>query len=234
MAEQLPLQFEFRTNKTFADFFPGANQEAINHLQRCVAGIGERQIFLWGPEGLGKSHLLQACCHESQQQGQSAFYCNLSAINQMSYEILNGLDDYELVCLDNLDCIAEQSEWELALFNFYNQQFKHDHKLILAASCAPNQLALQLPDLVTRLNWGLTLKMRLLSDEDRIAALIFKASKMGFDISPAAGHFLLVHYHRDMQSLWDLLETLDKASLVAQRKLTRAFLKQILEDQEQK
>jgi len=69
-----------------------------------------------------------------------------------------------------------------------------------------------------------------LTDGDRIAALIFKADQMGFEIAPQAGRFLLTHYDRDPASLWALLEKLDKASLAAKRKLTLPFLKQILNE----
>ncbi|MEY3190127.1 MAG: DnaA regulatory inactivator Hda, partial [Pseudomonadota bacterium] len=57
---------------------------------------------------------------------------------------------------------------------------------------------------------------------------IFKAAKMGFEISPQAGRFLLTHCNRDLSSLWTLLIKLDKASLAEKRKLTIPFLKKIL------
>jgi len=98
----------------------------------------------------------------------------------------------------------------------------------VSASCAPNKLDIQLPDLKTRLNWGLTLKIKPLADNETIAALCFKADLMGFEISPQAGRFLLTHFDRDLPSLWGLLEKLDKASLAAKRKLTIPFLKKIL------
>jgi DnaA family protein len=89
----------------------------------------------------------------------------------------------------------------------------------------------QLPDLKTRLNWGLTLKIKALSDNDKISALIFKADRLGFEIAPQTGRFLVSHYDRDPQSLWALLEKLNLASLAAKRKLTVPFLKEILEQE---
>ena len=231
MAQQLPLHFEFRANQTFNDFFPGANQEIVTHLQQCIAGRGEAQIFLWGQSGQGKSHLLQACCHQAQNQGFSSFYFDLSTRPLPSPSLLIGLDDYDLVCFDNIQHIAGSTSWELAFFYFFNQQRERGHKLIISASSAPNDIAIQLPDLKTRLNWGLTLKIQALDDGDRITALTFKANQMGFEITPQAGHFLLTHYDRDLASLWALLEKLDKASLAAKRKLTVPFLKQILDQQ---
>ncbi|MDO9049636.1 MAG: DnaA regulatory inactivator Hda [Methylobacter sp.] len=230
MAEQLPLHFEFRVNQTFDDFFPGANHEIVTHLQQCIAGPGEQQIFLWGKSGLGKTHLLQACCHRAQNQNLSSFYFDLSQAELPDPSMLNGLDEFDVVCFDNIERIAGNSAWELAFFNFFNRHRDRGHKLIVSASSAPNDIAIQLPDLKTRLNWGLTLKIQPLTDSDRIAALIFKADQMGFEIAPQAGRFLLTHYDRDPASLWALLEKLDRASLAAKRKLTLPFLKQILNE----
>lgn len=231
MAQQLPLDFEFRVNQTFGDFFPDANHEIITHLQQCIANVGEQQIFLWGKSGQGKTHLLQACCHQAQHRNLSSFYFDLANATLPDPALLNGLDDYELVCFDNIDRIAGNAVWELAFFNFFNQHRDRGHKLIVSASSAPNDIAVQLPDLKTRLNWGLTLKIQPLSDSSRIEALIFKADQMGFEIAPQAGRFLLTHYDRDLSSLWALLAKLDKASLAAKRKLTIPFLKQILDEE---
>lgn len=230
MAEQLPLHFEFRANQTFNDFFPGTNREIVTHLQRCVAGLGEQQIFLWGKSGLGKTHLLQACCHQAQQQNIRSFYFDLAHAELPDPAILDGLDEYDVVCFDNIECITGNADWEMAFFNFFNRHRDRGHKLIVSSCAAPNDLAIRLPDLKTRLNWGLALKIQPLTDSDRIAALIFKADQMGFEIAPQTGRFLLTHYDRDLAGLWALLEKLDKASLAAKRKLTVPFLKQILNE----
>jgi DnaA family protein len=228
MAEQLPLDFEFTANQTFKDFFTGAHEEIITHLQQCLNGQGEQQIFLWGQPGLGKTHLLHACCHHAHQQNQSSFYFDLSKVHPTDPSMLTGLDGYDVVCFDNLESIAGNAGWELAFFIFFNCHRERGHKLLLSASSLPNELAIQLPDLKTRLNWGLTLKLQPLNDNDAIAALTFKAQQMGFEITPKIGRFLLMHYQRDLASLWALLVKLDKASLAAKRKLTLPFLKKIL------
>jgi DnaA family protein len=231
MAQQLPLQFEFRANQTFADFFPGSNQEIIDHLKNCVAGTGEHFIVLWGKPGQGKSHLLQACCHQAQNQNGRSFYFDLGMAKLPDPLMLSGLDECDLVCLDNIEHIAGNSVWEQAFFNFFNQHRDQNHQLIISAPCTPNDLSIQLPDLKTRLNWGLTLKLKSLSDDDRIAALIFKADQLGFEIAPQTGRFLISHYDRKPESLWALLEKLNHESLAAKRKLTVPFLKEILEQE---
>jgi DnaA family protein len=231
MAQQLPLHFEFTANQTFNDFFTGPNNEIVTHLQQCIANQGEQQIFLWGKSGQGKSHLLQACCHHAQSLKLSSFYLDLSNRQQADPSMLIGLDEYDIVCFDNIECVTANVEWELAFFNFFNRHRDRGHKLILSACSLPSAIAIQLPDLKTRLNWGLTLKILPLTDNEQIAALIFKADQMGFEITVQAGQFLLTHYDRDPASIWALLEKLDKASLSAKRKLTIPFLKQILDSE---
>ncbi|MDD2660125.1 MAG: DnaA regulatory inactivator Hda [Methylococcales bacterium] len=231
MAKQLPLHFEFRANQTFDDFFAGSNQEIITHLQQSSTGSGERQIFLWGQSGLGKSHLLQACCQLAQSLHLSAFYFDLALVELPDPELLTGLEEFDIVCFDNIGHIAGNQTWELAFFNFFNLHRDQGRTLILSASGPPNEIAIRLPDLKTRLNWGLTLKIQTLCDNDKIAALIFKAGQMGLEISSQAGRFLLTHYDRDLPSLWALLTKLDRASLAAKRKLTIPFLKQILNEE---
>ena len=228
LSRQIPLQFEYRVNQTFEDFFPSNNTEIINQLQRSLAGVGEHQIFLWGKTGLGKSHLLQATCHEAQCIGLVSFYIAFSPHKLPEPSLLEGLEDFDIVCFDNIEHIAGNMSCEQAFFNFYNLQREQGHYLVLSANCAPNKIALLLPDLKTRLNWGLTLKIQAVNDNDKINTLIFKAAKMGFEISPQAGRFLLTHCNRDLSSLWMLLIKLDKASLAEKRKLTIPFLKKIL------
>ncbi len=226
--EQLPLHFEFRANQTFNDFFPGANLELIEHLRRCIAGTGEPFIYLWGKTGEGKSHLLQACCHEAQHLELASFYLDLTPAGSFDPQMLGGLERYDLVCFDNIESIAGRPAWEIAFFNFFNRHRDLNHKLIVSSALAPSSLGIELPDLKTRLNWGLGLKIQPLDDDDRMAALIFKARQRGLEISPQAGRFLLTHTERDLASLWNALDKLDLASLSARRKLTVPFLKQVL------
>jgi DnaA family protein len=172
--------------------------------------------------------LLQACCHYAQHLGLRPFYFDLTTASNPDPDILNGIERCEIVCLDNLEVIADNSDWEYAFFNFFNLHRDHGHKLITAASCPPSMLKIQLPDLQTRINWGLTLRLKALSDQDRIEALILKAHQLGFDLAPQLGRFLVCRYDRDPQALWRMLDKINLASLAAKRKLTLPFLKQVL------
>jgi len=231
VSKQLPLQFEFQSNQNFNTFYPGSNEEVINHL-RHIFSNSEQQIFLWGEAGTGKTHLLQAISQESDLQNKTSFYFCFENNALPNPEMLNGLDSFDIVCFDNIEQIAENSEWEHAFFNFFNLHRDANKKLILSAHCPPKFLPIQLPDLKTRMNWGLTLKLSTLSDEQQLNALIHKANDLGFDIPVNVGRFLMSHYARDLPSIWILLDKINHETLAAKRKLTIPFLKQIMSEQE--
>jgi DnaA family protein len=145
--------------------------------------------------------------------------------------MLEGLEEMDLVVFDDIQYLAGNSDWELALFAFYNSHRQNGHKLLFAADCPPKFLPIVLPDLKTRMSWGLTLKIQRLNDHEILEALQVKARHLGFDLSALVGRFLLNHYVHDFPALWQLLEKIDRATLAAKRKLTIPFLKQILADE---
>ncbi len=228
MARQQPLQFTYNTDYDFASFHAGCNQELVQQLQDCASSKGEQQIFIWGQQGQGKSHLLQACCQDAHSHKLSNFYLSLANLQVVDPNILSGLENTKLVCIDDIQAIAGNKAWEQAFFRFYNQHREQNNHLIIAALSTPTHLDIALPDLKTRLAWGLCLKINTLNDEQRIAALVVKARTMGLEITPRTGQFLLSRCARDFPSLWTLLEKIDYATLAAQRKPTIPLIKEIL------
>ncbi len=233
MPEQLPVQFEFQSNQSFSTFYPGNNEEIVNHLRQIFFN-NEQQIFLWGARGSGKTHLLQSLTQTSNTCNKTSFYYSLDTKDFPDPGMLEGLENFDLVCFDNIEHITGKAEWEQAFFNFYNLHRDANNKLVVTANCPPKYLAIQLPDLKTRMSWGLTLKLKALSDEQQLNALIYKAHDLGFEIPIKVGRFLITHYARDLPSIWALLDKIEQATLAAKRKLTIPFLKQIMAEQEKK
>lgn len=228
---QLPLGVRLRDDATFANYYPGANAAALGYVERlcdAYAGWAENLIYLWGNTGVGRSHLLQAACLRFEQTGEPALYLPLGEVVMLGPELLDNLEQYELVCLDDLDAIAGKADWEEALFHLFNRLRDAGRRLLLSASAAPRELGVQLPDLQSRLSLSLVFQLQELSDEDKLRALQLRASRRGLHLTDEVGRFILTRGARSMSALFDLLEQLDQASLQAQRKLTIPFLKETL------
>ncbi|WP_220812930.1 DnaA regulatory inactivator Hda [Pseudomonas paralcaligenes] len=228
---QLPLGVRLRDDATFANYYPGANAAALGYVERlCEADAGwtESLIHLWGGEGVGRSHLLQAACLRFEQRGEQAVYLPLAEVADYGPELLDGLDQAELVCLDDLDAVAGRADWEETLFHLFNRLRDSGRRLLLAATASPRELPVALPDLQSRLTLALVFQLHALSDEDKLRALQLRASRRGLHLTDDVGRFILTRGERSMSALFELLERLDQASLQAQRKLTIPFLKETL------
>jgi DnaA family protein len=225
---QLALDIHLPDDSIFSNFYPGDNQEALFTLKPMAKGMGERFVYLWGESSVGKTHLLQAACHEAFEAGLSAVYIPLREVSKVSPRMLEDLEKVSLVCLDDIHAVSGNSVWEEALFHFYNRLRNSNCRLIVSAETSPLHIKLQLADLKSRLAWGVTYQLHLMDDEQKIEALRLRAHCRGLELNKTVAQFLLNHCPRDMQKLFETLEKLDQASLAEQRRLTVPFVKQVL------
>jgi len=228
MIQQLPLGIQIKAAARFSNFVAGPNDELLDQLQLSATGGGEPFFLIWGNSGSGKSHLLQASCHRAASQGRTAAYLSLQEYSNLQPELLDGWDAYDLVCLDDMDAIAGQWQWEEAIFHLYNRIRERGSGLVVSSNSAPAHLKLCLSDLRSRLGWGLTYQLKSLDDHQRLQALQLRAQQRGCEMPDETGRYLMRRLPRDMPALFDLLDQLDEASLVAQRKLTVPFVKSVL------
>ncbi|MCX7117793.1 MAG: DnaA regulatory inactivator Hda [Legionellales bacterium] len=227
MNQQLTLAIQLNDEATLADFCFGNNPWLFQPLQNTLHGVGDRLIYLWGEPGSGKSHLLQACCHATTQK--PAIYLPLASLLEWGPEVIDGVEEQALISIDDIDAIATHKDWEEALFHLFNRVRDNEKTtLIIAGKAPPAQTEISLPDLRSRLAWGLVIQLNELEDEDKIKTLQLHAQKRGFECPTAVGQFLLKRCSRNMHNLHDILNRLDKASLSAQRKITIPFVKYIL------
>lgn len=224
---QLPLQVRLRDEATLANFLAtAAMKPLLGALRAQATGSGEAVIYLHGPRGAGKSHLLQASCHLA---GRDAQYLPLAELGGYpARDVLQGMESLQLVCLDDLHAVLGREDWELALFNLYNGARERGCRLLLAAEAAPRALALGLEDLRSRLAWGGVFQLTPASDEQKAAILVFRAAQRGIALGPEVANYIVARASRDMEALLALLDDLDHASLVEKRPLSIPFTKRVL------
>jgi len=224
---QLSLDIRLREDYRFNNFV-GAEQ-AVSAIRRQINGESDEWLsYLWGNRGSGRSHLLAAAIHEAHKSGLSCIYFDIAECLTMSAaQLLDGLQTLHLVCIDNIDLIAG-NEWELALFNLLNAMDGTAANLLVAALHPPPNLRLQLVDLKTRLMTGFMFQLAGLSDDEKLALLTRKAESRGFLLTKKVGRFILNRSDRDLPALLNSLDSLDRQSVVHQKKLTIPFVKNVL------
>lgn len=223
---QLPLALRHPADQRFETWL-GA-PVALAQLQALATGESGDGLYLQGGSGSGKTHLLLAACAAAEAAGRRANYLSLARVRGHAGDALQGVEQADLLALDDLDALAGGHDDEVALFDLHNRVRDAGVALVYAAREVPAALPLVLPDLRSRLAHCTLLALRALDDEGRAQVLRQRAASRGLVFDEAALEWLLKRCSRDLSDLAALFERLDRAALAAQRRLTVPFLRQVL------
>lgn len=225
--QQLPLGVRLPDRAVFASFLPARNGQAVDHLRQAADARIAGASWVCGPHGAGKTHLLQAVCAQASSI-MSAGYIPLRELGRLGIGVLDGLRQLECLCLDDVDEVVGQLEWERALFGVLREIEESGGRLVAAAEAPPALLRWALPDLGSRFSASAIFQLRVLDEAEQQAALQLRARLRGFELPDETSRWLQRRYPRDMHKLYELLDTLDEAALVAQRRLTVPFIREVL------
>ncbi|MBX6317191.1 DnaA regulatory inactivator Hda [Pigmentiphaga sp.] len=228
--KQLLLDVLAAPAPTLENYVPGPNTEALETLRTLPPG---RAVYLWGPAGCGRTHLLRALSAHA-----GAVYLD-SRSPVSAYKRAAQPEDAEarpgLVAIDDLHLLDEARLGAVfTLYNRWRELTATDMalSLIVAGELAPGQLEIR-EDLRTRLGWDLVFRLDVLSDAEKTDALIRQAASRGLNLAPEVVNWILTHYERDMRQLTALLDALDHYSLAAKRPITLPLLRAMLAEQHQ-
>ena len=203
------------------DFVIGSNDELVARLHSMCEPRAFDQLYLWGPPGSGRSHLLRGAYQQALQYGRPASLIAAPALEDELAAPPGGL-----VIVDDVDALTEHGQG--ALFRTFNAARLVGLSLLLSGSEPPARLALR-EDLRTRIGATLVYQVHALSDAEKASALMRHAETRGMTVDPALVDYLLNHGRRDLPALIKVLDALDLASLEQQRPLTLPLLREILQ-----
>lgn len=222
---QLPLGVQLGVSLRFDTFAEGANAEPVAALRRLAGGETTAPVWIYGPTGAGKSHLLQAACAAASDAGRASAWLPLAQVRAEGATLLDGFERLEFVALDDLDVVAGDAAWERALFTLYNGLAEQGGRLAIAAAGSPAATAIRLPDLASRLGASGVYLLEPLAESGQAAALRRRAERRGLELPDETLGFLTRRAPRDFATLCRMLDALDTESLAAQRRLTVPFVR---------
>jgi len=223
---QLALPLQLADHAVFASYLDSGNETLVATLTGIATDSDGHGCWLWGASATGKTHLLQAVCEAA---GDRAAYMPLSMIAEAGPGILEGLSSRELVCIDDIDRVAGQPEWELALFDLCNQMVDAGSQLLVSAASTPRECPIELADLRSRLARLPVFQIHALGEDERVSALQLRSRHRGLELPNDTARYLLKRSRRDMASLYELLDKLDGEALRAKRRLTIPFVRDVLD-----
>jgi DnaA family protein len=225
---QLTLGVRLKERATFASFYVARNVELVAHLHNVAATTPAGATWIAGPHTAGKSHLLQAVCAAT-PAGKRAAYLPLETLLPFGPAALEGAEALDVACYDDVQVIAQLPDWEQRLFSLWQRALERNATLLFAARENPAHVDFGLADLKSRLASSSVFAVRELNDDEQIEALMLRAHLRGLEMPPETARYLQRRFPRDMRTLCEVLDTLDDASFVAQRRLTVPFIRDVID-----
>lgn len=223
LSSQLPFEFTLLNEFTFENFvITDKNKELLSILQS--EKLADIFYFLWGVEGSGKSHILQASC----ARHENSAYLPLEIFVDEGEQVLDGLDQLDWLCIDDVHMVLTKPAWEEKLFSLFNACQANATRLIISSVSAPLELNYVLADLQSRFSSGVTYQVHELNETEKLFALKQKAELAGVPLKDEVLNYIYLRSERSMSKLFAVLEQLDKLSLAEKRKITIPFVKTIM------
>ena len=219
--KQIPLPIFAPPEPTFDNFVPGANAAALEHLRMLV--MAAAPVYLWGPAGSGKTHLLRGLAARCQMQGQHVGWFDAAEHLPWTLE-----PDWAAVVIDR--CETLDADAQHAAFALFVEATTHGVQVAAAGRLPPVDLPLR-DDLRTRLAWGHVFALQPLSDAEARAALRRDGDSRGVLLPDEVLDHLLNHFPRDLTHLLRLVQRLDEYSMSRGRRITVPLLRQMLAEE---
>ena len=216
---QIPIDFEFFTVKTFDNFIIGSNKKLYNSLQNLIDS--DQLILIYGSKSSGKTHICEALCNE--------YLDSVTFINNKPK--LSGLvprDFYELLVIDDFDQLITSKQDEESLFALINNQILNKKPVVISSSKDVNDCGIHLKDLSSRLLSDKIFTISDLSDSDKIDMMTLYCSQRGLEIHEKVLQYIMNNCSRDLYFLCALIKNLDVVSLSMRRKITIPFIKKVI------
>lgn len=170
---------------TFENFIVGKNSQLAYAAAAAVAdSLGEtyNPLFIYGPVGVGKTHLMQAVAHKviSQDPLRKVYYCSSETfLNEMvesirkgkTLEFRNQYRQLDLLLIDDIQFISNWQSTQDELFHTFNTLYNAGKQIIFASDRPPSEINGLADRLKSRFEGGMVVDILPPDFETRVAIL---------------------------------------------------------------
>lgn len=235
MPTQLDLDLDIKHDASLSDFSSPSWVSIIDVVRQLHAGLIQ-QLYLYGDQDVGKTHLLLAICESFRDIGKSVMYLSLRELSSFDPSILSSLESIEVIAMDDIDAINGNPQWQEAVFHLINLSNEYNNVLIFASRMPVNQLDFSLKDLISRLSKAPTFQLPSGNDHlDRAEILASVLKRRNWHFDTRITEHLLQHGPRRIGAMLGVLSELQPVfSNLERTQITKAKIneaKKIIDDQ---
>ena len=247
MAADLPANFE-KTNLiakyTFDNFVVGTSN---NFAQAAALAVAENPfraynpLFLYGPSGLGKTHLMHAIGNFILQKDPAAnvMYVTSEAftndlINSIKEKKMESFRDkyrkVDVLLIDDIQFIAGKEATEEEFFHTFNHLHQANNQIIISSDRPPRDMQILEERLRSRFEWGLTCDLKPPSYETRLAILQKKAAEESINAPDDALEYIANNISSNIREMEGALNKIKAFSQIGKVPITVSLCETLLMD----
>lgn len=229
MTVQQLFDFPTRSVMTFATFIACDGNASAIHFAKKIADSTdpEKLLYLHGPTGSGKTHLISAICENlNQHNSQSAtvLSCRTPSIAD---ELIANFSNSCALLLDDIDQLPDSDDTRGVLWQIFNDCYAAGRPIVVTGSCPPRELSLFDNHLISRLLWGLVASTDASDDVSRRMIIKKISDDRNVRIADDVIEFLLFTTSREVGDLIAAFDKLYRYSLISKRKITMLLARQM-------
>lgn len=191
-----PDFIEFNPQFTFDNFVVGSSNQFAHGAAIAVANNpadSYNPLFIYGPSGLGKTHLLYAIAghiHNKHPEFNIVYIKGDQFTNEMikalqggkNFEFRNKYRNADLFLVDDIQFIAGKESTQEEFFHTFNNLYENHKQIVLTSDRSPSDMQKLEERLKTRFEWGLLADIQPPDYETRMAIIKNKAIHLGLDL----------------------------------------------------
>ena len=206
---------DFNPQFTFDNFVVGPSNRMAHSAAIAVSktpGQVYNPLFIYGPPGVGKTHLLYAIANGIRKQNPDANIVYIKGdqfTNELIDAIANGKNiefrskyrEADLFLIDDIQFIAGKNSTQEEFFHTFNKLYEEHKQIVMTSDRKPNDMPTLEDRLRTRFEWGLIMDIQPPDYETRMAILKNKANSLGLNLTDDVCNYIAINVTNNVRQI---------------------------------
>ena len=206
---------DFNPQFTFDNFVVGPSNRFAHSAAIAVSktpGQVYNPLFLYGPPGVGKTHLLYAIANGIRKENPTANIVYIKGdqfTNELIAAIQNGKNiefrskyrEADLFLIDDVQFIAGKESTQEEFFHTFNKLYEEHKQIVMTSDRKPSDMLTLEDRLKTRFEWGLLADIQPPDYETRMAILKNKAKNLGLNLSDDVCNYIAINVTNNVRQI---------------------------------
>ena len=211
---------DFNPQFTFDNFVVGPSNRFAHSAAIAVSktpGQVYNPLFLYGPPGVGKTHLLYAIANGIRKENPNANIVYIKGdqfTNELIAAIQNGKNiefrskyrEADLFLIDDVQFIAGKESTQEEFFHTFNKLYEEHKQIVMTSDRKPSDMLTLEDRLKTRFEWGLLADIQPPDYETRMAILKNKAKNLGLNLSDDVCNYIAINVTNNVRQIEGTVE----------------------------